>query len=170
MKWHSRWFCASKCFWQQFWGRPFPVSLWQCPCAQSEVHTEMVCWDQCGKTWLSCRALTSTPLNPFGMKWNADCESGLIAPHPCPTSLMIWMEASPRSNVPTSSGKPSQKTGGCYSSKGGTNSILMPGIRACVHILLYYVALSCSQWPKVSSLASWVECYSCFIIDKDFFI
>ena len=29
------------------------------------------------------------------------------------------MEASPRSNVPTSSGKPSQKIGCCYSSKGG---------------------------------------------------
>ena len=36
------------------------------------------------------------------------------------------MEVSPRSNVPTSSGKPSQMSGGCYSSKGGTNSILMP--------------------------------------------
>jgi hypothetical protein len=30
------------------------------------------------------------------------------------------------SNVPTSSGKPSQKSRSCYSSKGGTNSILMP--------------------------------------------
>jgi hypothetical protein len=29
------------------------------------------------------------------------------------------------SNVLTSSGKPSQESGGCYSSKGGTNSILM---------------------------------------------
>ena len=27
--------------------------------------------------------------------------------------------------VPTSSGKPSQKSGGCYRTKGGTNSILM---------------------------------------------
>jgi hypothetical protein len=36
------------------------------------------------------------------------------------------MEASPRSNVPTSAGKPFQKSGGYYSSKGGTNSILMP--------------------------------------------
>ena len=32
------------------------------------------------------------------------------------------------SNVLTSSGKPSQKSGGCYSSKKGTNSILMPMI------------------------------------------
>jgi hypothetical protein len=34
------------------------------------------------------------------------------------------MEARPRSNVPTSSGKPSQKSGDCYSG-GGSNSILM---------------------------------------------
>ena len=46
------------------------------------------------------------------------------------------------SNVPTSSGKPSQKRGGCYSSKKGTNSIFMPMILewdfrwAGVHILL----------------------------------
>ena len=52
------------------------------------------------------------------------------------------MEASPCSNVLTSSGKPSQKSGGCYSSKGGTNSILVPMIlewdvrQAGVHILL----------------------------------
>uniref|UniRef100_A0A4W5P0E6 LETM1 domain containing 1 n=1 Tax=Hucho hucho TaxID=62062 RepID=A0A4W5P0E6_9TELE len=35
------------------------------------------------------------------------------------------MEASPHSNVPTSSGKPSHNSGGCYSCKGGTNSILI---------------------------------------------
>ena len=45
------------------------------------------------------------------------------------------------SNVPTSSGKPSKNKGGCYNSKGATNSILMPMIlelnvrRAGVHIL-----------------------------------
>ena len=75
-------------------------------------------------------ALTSTPSNSFGMNWNAGCESGLIAPRQCPTSLMLsWlMEASPRSKIPTSSGKPSQKSGSCYSSKRVTNSILMPMI------------------------------------------
>uniref|UniRef100_A0A673X1P3 Proliferation-associated SNF2-like protein n=1 Tax=Salmo trutta TaxID=8032 RepID=A0A673X1P3_SALTR len=40
------------------------------------------------------------------------------------------MEASP-CNFTTSSGKPSQESGGCYSSKGGTNSILMPMILEC---------------------------------------
>uniref|UniRef100_A0A0E9PUQ8 Uncharacterized protein n=1 Tax=Anguilla anguilla TaxID=7936 RepID=A0A0E9PUQ8_ANGAN len=38
------------------------------------------------------------------------------------------MEASPCSNAPASSTKPSQKSGDCYSSKGWTNSILMPTI------------------------------------------
>ena len=69
----------------------------------------------------------SPDLNPIEHLWNADCEPGLITQHQCLTSLMrLWL--SPRSNVPTSSGKPSQKSGGCYSSKGGTNSILMPMI------------------------------------------
>ena len=43
----------------------------------------------------------------------------------------LWDELehlSPFSKVPTSSGKASQKSGGCYSSKGGTNFILMPMI------------------------------------------
>jgi hypothetical protein len=35
------------------------------------------------------------------------------------------MESSPYRNVPTSSGKHSQKSEGCYSSNGGTNSIFM---------------------------------------------
>jgi hypothetical protein len=48
------------------------------------------------------------------------------------------MKASPRRNVPTYSGKPSQKSGGCYRSKGGTNSILMSmilevDVRWCSH-------------------------------------
>jgi hypothetical protein len=34
------------------------------------------------------------------------------------------MEASPCSNVPTSIGKHSQKSGGCISRKGGINSII----------------------------------------------
>jgi hypothetical protein len=55
------------------------------------------------------RALTSTLPNTFEINWNADCKSGLIARHPCPISLMLlWLNGS---NVPTSSGKPSQKSG-----------------------------------------------------------
>ena len=41
------------------------------------------------------RALTSTPLNTFGMNWNVDCEPGLIAQHRCPTSLvLLWLNGS----------------------------------------------------------------------------
>jgi hypothetical protein len=29
-------------------------NFWQCHHAKSEVHTEMVCWDWCGRTWLAC--------------------------------------------------------------------------------------------------------------------
>ena len=51
--WHSRRFCASN-FVATVWGRPFPVSAWQFPHTQIEVHTEMVCRERCGKTWLAC--------------------------------------------------------------------------------------------------------------------
>jgi hypothetical protein len=41
------------------------------------------------------RVLTSTPLNTFGMNWNADCEPGPITQHQCPTSLMLlWLNGS----------------------------------------------------------------------------
>ena len=41
------------------------------------------------------RAMTSTPLNTFGMNWKADCEPGLIAQHQCPTSIMLlWLNGS----------------------------------------------------------------------------
>ena len=42
------------------------------------------------------RALTSTPLNTFGMNWNSNYEPGLIALHQCPTSLMLlWHQSVP---------------------------------------------------------------------------
>ena len=68
------------------------------------------------------RALTSTSSNIFGMNWNADSEPGLIAKHHCPTSVMLlWLNGSksPQLASPTSSGKPSQKSGGCSSSIRG---------------------------------------------------
>jgi hypothetical protein len=52
------------------------------------------------KNWTGLhRALTSIPSNIFGMNWNADCEPGLIAQHPCRTSLMLMAEWK---QVPTS--------------------------------------------------------------------
>ena len=87
------------------------------------------------------RALTSTPSDTFWDELEGRLRARPNRPqHQCPTSLMLLearMEARPRSNVPTSSGKPSQESGGCCSSKGGTNSILMPMIlrrSRCPHI------------------------------------
>ena len=88
------------------------------------------------------RAMTSTIKHLFGMNWNVDCEPGLIIQHKSQTSLMLLWLNGPCSTVSTSSGKLSEERGGCYSSKGGTNSILMPMIleldvrRADVLILL----------------------------------
>jgi hypothetical protein len=81
------------------------------------------------------RALTSTPSNTFGMNWNCDWEPGLIA-----QLMLLWLNG--RKYLPSSSGTRSQKSAGCYISKGGTNSILMPMVlewavhRAGVHWLL----------------------------------
>ncbi|CDQ95518.1 unnamed protein product [Oncorhynchus mykiss] len=70
------------------------------------------------------------------MNWNADCELGLIA------------QASPRSNVLTSSGKPSQKSGGCYSSKAPFAHDF--GMRSGVHIILgMYLTNVCSFTDNV---------------------
>ena len=86
----------------------------------------------------------SPDFNPIKHLWD-ELERWVRARSCHPTSvpdLTNALEASPRSSVPTCSGNPSQKSGGCYSSKSGTNSILMPMMlewdvrRADVHILL----------------------------------
>ena len=77
-------------------GRALSCFSMTMPHAQSEVHTEMVCRDRCGRTWLAW-VLTSTPLN----------------------SSCGWMEASPWSNFPTSSGKHSQKSEAVIATKRG---------------------------------------------------
>jgi hypothetical protein len=75
----------------------------------AEIGVEEIDWP--------AQALTSTP-NTFVMNWNTKCEPGLNAQHQCPTSLMLlWLNES----IP-------QMSGGCYSSKGGTNYILKPMI------------------------------------------
>jgi hypothetical protein len=121
----------------------------------------MVCRDRCGRTWLACtEPWPQSHHNTFGMNRNANCEPGLIGQHPCLISLiLLWLNGSksPQQCL-TSSGKPSQKRGGCYSSKGRTNSILMPMIlewyfRAGVHIHL----MTMTMWTlyiKMSSMGT----------------
>ena len=77
------------------------------------------------------KALTSTPSNNFCDELKtqsvSQAKSTDISARPHKFSCG-WMEETASSNVSTSSGKSSQKSGGCYSSKGETKSILMPMI------------------------------------------
>lgn len=59
---------------QQFGESP---STWQCPCAHSGVHKEMLFWIWCGRTGLDW-ALTSNLFNAFG-NWTGNSNPGLIA-------------------------------------------------------------------------------------------
>ena len=104
--------------WQQFREGPF-------------LFQQMVCWDRCGRTRLACPEpwpqLHRTPLGWIGMPTASQAYSNWPTIVPDLTNARSWLLASPHSNVPTSSTKPSQKSG-CYSSMGGTNFILMPMI------------------------------------------
>ena len=78
------------------------------------------------------------------------------------TNARGWMEASPCSNVPTSSGKPCQKSGGCYSSKGGDQ----------LHINAHDFGMRCSTstyfWPcsvvGTLQMFSWDRFAGCLMV------
>uniref|UniRef100_A0AAZ3QUI8 Uncharacterized protein n=1 Tax=Oncorhynchus tshawytscha TaxID=74940 RepID=A0AAZ3QUI8_ONCTS len=101
--------------WKQFWEDPFLFQHYNAPMHKARyLHKWFV---EIGVEELH-RALTSTSSNTFGMNWNANMRARPNRP-PSVSDLPIVVQASPRSNVPTSSRKPSEKSGGCYSSKGG---------------------------------------------------
>ena len=82
-------------FWQQFGGGPFLFQHEMPPCTKRGPYRNGLS----RSTWKNMtglhRALTSTPMNTFGMNWNANCEPGLIAQHQWPTSLMLlWLNGS----------------------------------------------------------------------------
>ncbi|CDR19077.1 unnamed protein product [Oncorhynchus mykiss] len=62
----------------------------------------------------------SPDLNPIEHLWD-ELEPGLIAQHQSSTSL-VFLRLNGSNNVPTSSGNPSKKSGGCYSSNVPTSS------------------------------------------------
>ena len=64
--------------WQQFGEGPFLFQHDEAP--MSKVRSIQQWFVEIGVEELDCphRALTSTPLNIFGMNWNTDCEPDLI--------------------------------------------------------------------------------------------
>ena len=108
--------------WQQFGDGPFLFQYDNAPvCTKRGPYRNYLLRSMWKNLTGLHRFLTSTTLNIFGINWNANCKPGLIAQHQCPTSLMpLWLNGSKSpSNIPTSSGKPSQKSGDCHSYKGG---------------------------------------------------
>ena len=118
---HSRRLCTSN-LWQQFGEGLFLIQHDNVPMYKPRSIQKCFVEISMGKLdWPS----QSPDLYPIENLWD-EFERRLQARPNAPTlvtSLMLlWLNGS---NVPTASGKPSQKSGGCYRSKGGTNSILM---------------------------------------------
>ncbi len=121
--------CMLLTLWEQFGKGPF---LFQHNCVPqlcpngvpSKVHKWL---DEFGGRTGPHISLTSTPSNTFEMNWNGYSEPGLLVQHQGLTSqnalLDEWSKNSYR-NTPKSSGKPSQKSGSCYSCIGRTNIVM----------------------------------------------
>jgi hypothetical protein len=90
----DRWFCASN-FVATVWGRPVPVSAWQCPVYKARSIQK--CKDRCRRTWLAC-----PDINAIEQNWD-ELECRLRARPNLLTSVPDgWMKTRPHSNVPTS--------------------------------------------------------------------
>ncbi len=124
-----------------FWGKLFPIPAWMCLSAQSKVHKDMFEWVWFGRTWLAHTEpwpqLHWTLLGWTGMETvNQDFLAKISAwPHKCSIG---WM-------VNGFCGKPSQKSGRCYSYKGETNSILMSMYFKCSVIKVPFGMVRCSN-------------------------
>lgn len=75
-----------------------PLVLWQelKPFSQHnaavprKAPTEMFSWDECGRT-----GLTLSPLNTFGINWNANCQTDLASQRKCycyEVALIWWRQ------------------------------------------------------------------------------
>lgn len=70
--------------WRVCWS-PFPVSIWQCPCAQSQVHVDLVLSDCSERADLS-------PVQHLWKELERRLRTGVITQHQCLTSLMMKFE------------------------------------------------------------------------------
>ncbi len=102
---------ASQAFSSNISAWSFPITAWLCPV--HKARSIKTCLDEFGE---------------FGMNWNGDCEPGfLIQTHKCSSK----MGRNSHKNTSKSCGKPSQKSGSCYSCKEGTNFIVMSMCLEC---------------------------------------
>lgn len=64
----------------------------QCSCAQSKVHKGLprIKWKNLNGLY---KALISTPMSTFRMKWNTDFALGLLVKHHCPPFVGKWAQS-----------------------------------------------------------------------------
>ena len=103
------------------------------------------------------RALTSTPLNTFGMNWNVDCKPGLLTQYQCLTSRILFRLNAHKFRLThtKSCGKPSHKSGSCYSCKKWGQLHISAhsfGMRCSTSSYRCHGQVSTQFWPYNASL------------------